>query len=303
MQDVCISFWKSDGTSDMILKVTDICSTDPNDPTHCATPGDIKIDRAKAQVMEGYGGQSLKSVAAVQGNEYSDKTDWFFMKCWADVSNHVIELGDSIFEIRLNVSQALVQPGYADNWFAKPALPNNLKWAQAQAMQQYQNNQVAYKAKGWPTYPNGGYRQASEYAANSPPISDWEAGKEPGYTPVAGGKGWGNGGGSGASESSGSYGSSPPGNSTSSADTSAASASAASAPVASAPVASASAASAAPVFSSPASLAAPAGSSSPSVAAMPGASSPAPSPLTNASVPDTSQVSPDDEDDECDSEL
>lgn len=57
MQDVCISFWPegdTPGTSafpDMIAKVTDICSTDPNDPTHCATPSDIKLDRAKVQVM------------------------------------------------------------------------------------------------------------------------------------------------------------------------------------------------------------------------------------------------------------
>lgn len=98
MQDVCISFWKSDGTSDMILKVTDICSTDPNDPTHCATPGDIKIDRAKAQVMEGYGGQSVQSVPSLQGDQYPEKTDWFFMKCWADVSEHIINLGQCLVE-------------------------------------------------------------------------------------------------------------------------------------------------------------------------------------------------------------
>ncbi len=51
-QDVCISFWKEDGSSDMELKVTDICSTDENDPTYCATPMDIKIYRSKAKVME-----------------------------------------------------------------------------------------------------------------------------------------------------------------------------------------------------------------------------------------------------------
>ena len=80
MQDVCISFWKEDGTSDMMLKVTDICSTDPNDPTHCATPADIKIDRAKAKVMQGLSSDP-------KGNQYPEKVWWFFMKCWADVSS------------------------------------------------------------------------------------------------------------------------------------------------------------------------------------------------------------------------
>lgn len=86
MQDVCISFWKEDGSSDMMLKVTDICSTDPNDPTHCATPGDIKIDRAKAQVMEGFGNTPIKNVPDLMGSEYPSPVYWFFAKCWADVS-------------------------------------------------------------------------------------------------------------------------------------------------------------------------------------------------------------------------
>ena len=79
MQDVCISYWKEDGSSDMMLKVTDICSTDPNDPTHCATPADIKIDRTKAKIME-------KLDSTPQGDQYPEKVWWFFMKCWADVS-------------------------------------------------------------------------------------------------------------------------------------------------------------------------------------------------------------------------
>ena len=87
MQDVCISFWKEDGSSDMMLKVTDICSTDPNDPTHCATPADIKIDRSKAMVMEKIndGAGSGPSDPRLQGNMYPEKTWWFFMKCWDDV--------------------------------------------------------------------------------------------------------------------------------------------------------------------------------------------------------------------------
>ncbi len=80
MQDVCISFWKEDGSSDMMLKVTDICSTDPSDPTHCANPGDIKIDRAKGKVME-------HLTSDPQGDQYPEKVWWFFAKCWADVSS------------------------------------------------------------------------------------------------------------------------------------------------------------------------------------------------------------------------
>lgn len=57
MQDVCISFWKEDGRSDMILKVTDIC-----DPADCATPADIKVDRTKIQIMEGFAGRPLASI-------------------------------------------------------------------------------------------------------------------------------------------------------------------------------------------------------------------------------------------------
>lgn len=52
MQDVCIPFWREDGTEDMMLKDTDICSTDPNDPSYCAIPADIKIDRSKAVTMQ-----------------------------------------------------------------------------------------------------------------------------------------------------------------------------------------------------------------------------------------------------------
>ena len=62
----------------MMLKVTDICSTDPNDPTYCASPSDIKIDRTKAKIMYG-----LDDVP--QGNDYPQPVWWFFMKCWDDV--------------------------------------------------------------------------------------------------------------------------------------------------------------------------------------------------------------------------
>ena len=84
MQDVCISFWKEDGSSDMMLKVTDICSTDPTDPTHCDTPYDIKIDRSKAKIMELLNDNA--NDPRILGNQYPEKIWWFFMKCWDDVS-------------------------------------------------------------------------------------------------------------------------------------------------------------------------------------------------------------------------
>ena len=86
MQDVCISFWDEAWKTDMMLKVTDICSTDPNDPTHCATPGDIKIDRSKAKVWSGHGADKDLNPDLL-GNMYPQKSVWFFMKCWGDVSH------------------------------------------------------------------------------------------------------------------------------------------------------------------------------------------------------------------------
>ncbi len=181
MQDVCISFWNGKqsgkGQSDMILKVTDVCSTDPNDPTHCATPGDIKIDRSKARIMEQVKGDGdVKGIKQVNGNQFKDgvskatsETWWFFTKCWAD---------------------ALVQPAYADNWFAQPPIPNNLDWSQQTEYKQYEQNQIAYKAHipPWPQYPNGAYN--TTYV--DIPITDWSPTQpDPKWCPIAGGKGWG----------------------------------------------------------------------------------------------------------------
>lgn len=84
-QDVCISFWKDDGSSDMMLKVTDICSTDPNDPTHCETPMDIKIVRTKAQIMEKLTDKKMEEQPELMGDQFPEKIWWFFTKCWADV--------------------------------------------------------------------------------------------------------------------------------------------------------------------------------------------------------------------------
>lgn len=96
MQDACISFWNEETEqgkqSDMMLKITDICSTDPNDPTACLTPYDIKIDRSKARIMEKMnmpGMPEWEEQEALKGTEFKGgKTWWFFMKCWADVSCH-----------------------------------------------------------------------------------------------------------------------------------------------------------------------------------------------------------------------
>ena len=82
MQDVCISYWKEDGTQDMMLKVTDICTTDPNDPTHCANPVDIKVERSKAAVMEAV---TDPEDPRITGDSFPEQIWWFFTKCWDDV--------------------------------------------------------------------------------------------------------------------------------------------------------------------------------------------------------------------------
>ena len=88
--------------------------------------------------------------------------------------------------------QGLAQPAYqGNNWFTDPPLPNNLGWAQSSQTQQTQNNQVAYAANGWPTYPNGAYNPQRDNTT-SPPITDWAPGDPtPAWSPIAGGKGWG----------------------------------------------------------------------------------------------------------------
>ena len=71
-----------------MLKVTDICSTDPSDPTHCETPADIKLVRNKMGIMQHLpdGADQLK------GDQYPDKIWWFFAKCWGDVWLFISEL-------------------------------------------------------------------------------------------------------------------------------------------------------------------------------------------------------------------
>ena len=197
MTDVCISFWREDGLSDMMLKVTDICSTDPTDPSHCPTPADIKVDRHKVATMEKISGSS----PLISGTQYPNMTWWFFMKCWDDglaqpayqsnASNASTTYQGSNASVTYQSNVSATYQANTSNWFTTPRLPNNIKWAQGAALQQYNRNQAAYPARGWPTYPQGGYKQPYQYNESSPPITDWIPGQEPSWEPLAGGVGWG----------------------------------------------------------------------------------------------------------------
>ena len=79
MQHICISMW-SDAGDDMVLKVTDICSTDPNDPTARLDPEDIKIDRRKAATI-------FHTGALPTGDVYPEEVWWNFIFCLGDVSS------------------------------------------------------------------------------------------------------------------------------------------------------------------------------------------------------------------------
>ena len=88
--DVCISFWDEHWQTDMMLKVTDICSTDPNKTNSCQQPGDIKIDRTKAKIWSGQGNdpRQAKDIPGLDGDAWASPTVWFFRYCWDDVSYH-----------------------------------------------------------------------------------------------------------------------------------------------------------------------------------------------------------------------
>lgn len=62
-----------------MLKVTDICCTDKNDPKCCHDPSEIKIDRSKAKIVNGVDYEPA-------GDEWPQPFHWFFMKSWGDVS-------------------------------------------------------------------------------------------------------------------------------------------------------------------------------------------------------------------------
>lgn len=62
-------------------------------------------------------------------------------------------------------------------------MTENNQWHYDAGVQQGKNNQLAYPAKGWPTYPDGSYN------TNFPevPVDDWVPGSEPAWQPIAGG--------------------------------------------------------------------------------------------------------------------
>ena len=82
LQDLCIGIFTS--TDDMIAKVTDICSTDPSDPAHCATPEDIKLPRKKIQTIYHYQGKT-DDVPQLKGYRHPQKIYWNFAKCLGEV--------------------------------------------------------------------------------------------------------------------------------------------------------------------------------------------------------------------------
>ena len=101
MADVCLSLWPdNNGNPDMIVKVTDICSTDPGDPTYCATPYDIKLDRSVMQVMQCITGDGSANPKLQQSVYPDGGTYWHFTKCWAYVSLHSYAL---INQYQLNI--------------------------------------------------------------------------------------------------------------------------------------------------------------------------------------------------------
>ena len=76
MQDVCISFWGASGRDGMV-KVTDVCSTDPKDESYCESPSDLKLDRKKIEIVETGAAQHT-----LGGTQYPTPIKWFFVKCW-----------------------------------------------------------------------------------------------------------------------------------------------------------------------------------------------------------------------------
>ncbi|KAG8531209.1 uncharacterized protein KY384_004567 [Bacidia gigantensis] len=73
MSDICINIWNEtgfkDGTTDIMVKVMDVCSTDPNDSNYCASPADIMIDRDGARIL--YAGTPSRDQNAIDsGKQY-----------------------------------------------------------------------------------------------------------------------------------------------------------------------------------------------------------------------------------------
>ncbi|KAL8745257.1 MAG: hypothetical protein Q9190_002587 [Brigantiaea leucoxantha] len=183
MQDVCISVWNetganAGGTTDVELKVTDICSTDPEDPSYCESPADIMVDRRKAMLLyHATPKGDLENAALKNGKKYPHPVWWFFSKCLQD---------------------GLPQRDYnhTGNWFANPGLPNNTPWSLRSVQEQWRANvrYGAYKNADppLPDYQMGAYCPDDERrkTLRFPIEQYWKKGDpNPEWCPVAGGKG------------------------------------------------------------------------------------------------------------------
>ncbi|KAL8963128.1 MAG: hypothetical protein Q9193_000563 [Seirophora villosa] len=203
--DICISFWDEHWKTDMMLKVTDICSTDPSKPNSCREPGDIKIDRTKAKIWSGQGGdpRQAKDIPGLGGDAWHRPTIWFFRHCWAD---------------------GMMQDAYDHdkNWFARPKFYNNLGQTMDYAANIYRINQVRFPESqrhnncAYNTYVNLSYTpsvplHSSTMTSQQPtnmkpseqlssrscqgnaiePYLDWSpSSPEPAWEPICGGKGF-----------------------------------------------------------------------------------------------------------------
>ncbi|KAI4163198.1 MAG: hypothetical protein LQ342_003131 [Letrouitia transgressa] len=183
MQDACLSVWNEtgaggdrNGTTDVEFKITDICSTDADDPSYCETPADIMVDRRKAMLLYNKTKKGQAEQDALKtGKEYPHKVYWFFSKCLQD---------------------GLPQRAYnhSGNWFATPPLPQNTKWSLRADQEQWRANVLdgAYSRAGLPTYEMGAYITNDTVRATKvfPLQKYWKPGdKPPDWCPVAGGKG------------------------------------------------------------------------------------------------------------------
>ena len=147
MPDLCISFWSTDWKTDMMLKVTDICSTDPSNPAACKKPGDIKIDRTKAKIWSGQGNDPRPAIEipGLDGDSFERETVWYFRKCWDDVS---WALFYNTYPHILIGHKGMLQEGYdhEGNNYAIPKFYNNLEQSAAYNTDQYYVNQAVYPA-------------------------------------------------------------------------------------------------------------------------------------------------------------
>ena len=179
-QDVCISLWNETGfeggKTDIMVKVTDVCSTDPNDSSYCADPSHVMIDRIRGYQLYHHtprAADSAENKALRSGGRYPRPIWWFFSKCFQD---------------------GLVHKGYnrTENWFADPALPNNWnQWAIPVSQEQHKKNQESYGKSGLPGYKMGGWLTTDEKRerARFDVVADWKKGVwERGWCPVAGGE-------------------------------------------------------------------------------------------------------------------